>query len=184
MKPERLQRKLRAADDACILHRGRWVHWCMKHTKVLYVSRSSFYPISDLFFNSTSVHCCLYLVNTVNAVWAYSVCFYSLAPVRGLHRLCVLGQRLHGNPFSLWPGSNRRDSSEVLLHWRHPAFAPVSWGGHHKWPCWPAQVQVSATVIFLLKDLAIHCKTDMRCLIYVAEDGTVNTCGWNLLMQC
>ena len=130
--------------------------------------------------------CCTLLSfsSKYSVMWAYTVCFYSLAPVRGLHRLCVLGQRLHGNPFSIWPGGNWRDSSEVLLHWRHPTFAPVSWGGHHKWPCWPAQVQVSATVIFLLQDLTKHRKIDMTCLIYVADDGTVNTCEWNLSMQC
>lgn len=70
----------------------------------------------------------------------------TLAPVRGLHRLRVLGQRLHGNPFSIWAGSGRRVSSEVLLHWRHPTFASVSWRGHHKRTCWPAEVQVSQVI--------------------------------------
>lgn len=43
---------------------------------------------------------------------------------------------------------------------------------------------MSATVIFLLQDLTKHRKIDMTCLIYVADDGTVNTCEWNLSMQC
>lgn len=105
---------------------------------------------------------CLFLLNQCNLQyftvkhskcsvrWAGSVSFWLLAPARGLQRLCVLGQRLYGNPCSIWPGSNRRVSSEVLLIWWHATFAPVSWGGHHKRPCWPAEIQVSSDIS--------HCK--------------------------
>lgn len=75
-----------------------------------------------------------------------------LAPVRGLHRLCVLGQRLHGDPFSIWPGSHRRHSPEVLLHWGHLPAAPVPRRGDHQRPRWPAEVQVSAIRICLMFD--------------------------------
>lgn len=72
-------------------------------------------------------------------IWPFSFCLS--APVRWLHRLCVLGQRLHGNPCRL--RSHRRVSAELLLCWRHHTFAPVSWRGHHKWPRRSSQIQVT-----------------------------------------
>lgn len=52
--------------------------------------------------------------------------FWSVASVRGIHRLCVLGKRLHGDPLDIEPGSNERVSSEVLLHRWHHSFTLVS----------------------------------------------------------
>lgn len=88
----------------------------------------------------------IFLSNTMTSVWrglTASCC--SVASARGLQRLCVLGQGLHGGPFNIWSGSLRRVSSEILLRRRHPTVAPVSWGGHHQWPCRPAQVRVGVT---------------------------------------
>lgn len=106
------------------------------------------------------------------------LCFSSAAPVRGIHRLCVLGQGLHGNPLGAGSGGGCTVSSKLLLLGGHAPSAPVPRGGHHKRSCWPAQVQVSASFDFChLNWLAWYCREKIcRCPFFLVND--VVRSGW------
>lgn len=133
--------------NAC-LHGRLCVQWCTKLCYLL-TGWTSFQSLTDknVFVFVSHIVLCIVRCTDKTACWSFSVSLYSSAPARGLHRLCVLGQRLLWNPFNIWSGSNRRVSSEILFHWGHCTFAPVSWRGHHKRPCWPAQVQVRINIL-------------------------------------
>lgn len=125
-----------------------------------------FFSLS-FFFKYHNASPCLDILNSILALMVFHksehkpgrLCVCSAAPARGIHRLCVLGQGLHGNPLGAGSGGGCTVSSKLLLLGGHAPPAPVPRGGHHKRSRRPAQVQVSASFGFRhLNWLAWYCR--------------------------